>query len=172
MSQENVEIVRRRYEHFAATGDYLAETHALDFVWDMSKFRDWPEQQTYEGVEGARVFLRDWLTTLSLSARSNNFACLVGRDVALMRLGAEDGIDREERELEFGLAREQTVGPARRRRRPLAPAASPSLIEARQLANHRAPTKCQRRTRRTAAGEEVARRALASISPLERRAPG
>src|SRR5688572_14581195 len=61
MSQENVEIVRRRYEHLAATGDYLAETHAPDFVWDMSKFRGWPEQQTYEGAEGARAFLRDWL---------------------------------------------------------------------------------------------------------------
>jgi hypothetical protein len=61
MSQQNVEIVRRRYEHLAATGDYLAEAHAPDFVWDMSKFRGWPEQQTYEGLEGARVFLRDWL---------------------------------------------------------------------------------------------------------------
>ena len=61
MSLENVEIVRRRYEHLAATGEYLPEAHAPDFVWDMSKFRGWPEQQTYEGVEGARVFLRDWL---------------------------------------------------------------------------------------------------------------
>ena len=61
MSKENVEIVRQRYAHLAATGDYLTETHAPDFVWDMSKFRGWPEQQTYEGVEGARVFLRDWL---------------------------------------------------------------------------------------------------------------
>ena len=61
MSQENVEIVRRRYEHLAATGDYVSETHAPDFVWDMSKFRGWPEQQTYEGVEGARVFLNNWL---------------------------------------------------------------------------------------------------------------
>jgi hypothetical protein len=58
MSQENVERVRRGYECFAATGDFLGESTA-DFVWDMSKFRGWPEQQTYEGVEGARVFLRD-----------------------------------------------------------------------------------------------------------------
>jgi ketosteroid isomerase-like protein len=68
MSQENVEIVRRRYENFAATGHSLTrwtqgmrETIAPDFVWDMSKFRGWPEQQTYEGVEGASVFLRNWL---------------------------------------------------------------------------------------------------------------
>ena len=61
MSQENVEIVRRRYEHLAATGEPFTESPAPDFVWDMSKFRDWPEQQTYMGVEGARSFLRDWL---------------------------------------------------------------------------------------------------------------
>ena len=61
MSQENVEIVRRGYEYFAATGEVRAEGTAPDFVWDMSKFRGWPEQQTYEGREGARMFLRDWL---------------------------------------------------------------------------------------------------------------
>src|SRR2546427_12422608 len=60
MSDQNVEIVRRGYEHFAATRDVLAEITAADFVWDMSKFRGWPEQQTYEGIEGARDFLRDW----------------------------------------------------------------------------------------------------------------
>ena len=36
------------------------ETIAPDFVWDMSRFRGWPEQQVYEGIEGARAFLRDW----------------------------------------------------------------------------------------------------------------
>ena len=61
MSQENVEIVRRGYEFFAATGEVRAEGTAPDFVWDMSNFRGWPEQQTYEGREGARMFLRDWL---------------------------------------------------------------------------------------------------------------
>ena len=61
MSQENVEIVRRGYEQFAATGDFLAINTTVDFVWDMSKFRGWPEQQTYDGVEGARAFHRAWL---------------------------------------------------------------------------------------------------------------
>jgi ketosteroid isomerase-like protein len=63
MSQENVEIVRRRYEHLAATGEHFAETTAADFVWDMSKFRGWPEQQIYEGVEEALAFLRNWIDT-------------------------------------------------------------------------------------------------------------
>jgi ketosteroid isomerase-like protein len=60
MSEANVEVIRRGYEHFAATGDMHGEITTPDFVWDMSKFRGWPEQQTYEGVEGARSFLRDW----------------------------------------------------------------------------------------------------------------
>jgi ketosteroid isomerase-like protein len=61
MSEENVDVIRRGFEHFAATGDVHAEITAPDFVWDMSKFHGWPEQQTYEGVDGARQFLRDWV---------------------------------------------------------------------------------------------------------------
>ena len=60
MSQENVEIVVRAYEHFVATGDILEENFHPEFVWDMSTFSGWPEQQTYPGVEGARQFIADW----------------------------------------------------------------------------------------------------------------
>jgi len=60
MSQENVEIVRRGFRHFQATGDFLEEIIAPDFVWDMSKFSGWPDQQVYNGVEGARTFIRNW----------------------------------------------------------------------------------------------------------------
>jgi ketosteroid isomerase-like protein len=60
MSQANVEVIRRGYEHFRACGEMDEEITAHDFVWDMSTFRGWPEQPTYEGVEGARAFLRDW----------------------------------------------------------------------------------------------------------------
>jgi hypothetical protein len=45
MSQENVEIVRRGYEQFQTRGQFLAEIATPDFVWDMSGFRGWPEQQ-------------------------------------------------------------------------------------------------------------------------------
>ena len=55
-----MEIVRRGYAHRQATGDFLEEIVAPDFVWDMSKFRGWPEQQVYEGLEEARRFIRDW----------------------------------------------------------------------------------------------------------------
>jgi ketosteroid isomerase-like protein len=60
MSQEHLEVVRRGYEHFVATGELLDDIVTPDFVWDMSKFRGWPETQTYEGADGARAFLRDW----------------------------------------------------------------------------------------------------------------
>jgi ketosteroid isomerase-like protein len=60
MSRKNVELVRRGYEHFQATGDFLDELLAPDFVWDMSTFRGWPEQQLYYGVAGARHFIADW----------------------------------------------------------------------------------------------------------------
>ena len=60
MSQENVEIVRKGFERFLATGQVAPELATDDFAWDMSNFHGWPEQQVYEGVEGAGVFLKEW----------------------------------------------------------------------------------------------------------------
>ncbi len=60
MSAENVATVQRGYDHVIATGELLMEIAHPDFVWDMSTFRGWPEQQTYEGIEGARQFLAEW----------------------------------------------------------------------------------------------------------------
>ena len=60
MSQENVEVVRRGYAYRQARGDFLVEVLAPDYVWDMSHFSGWPEQQTYEGIEEARRFIREW----------------------------------------------------------------------------------------------------------------
>jgi ketosteroid isomerase-like protein len=61
MSQENVEIVRRGFEHLRATGEPLEEIYAADFVWDMGTFRDlMGMSQQYRGVEGVRQFLAEW----------------------------------------------------------------------------------------------------------------
>jgi ketosteroid isomerase-like protein len=57
---QNVEIVRGAYERFRVTGRLDAELAAPEFVWDMSHFHGWPEDQVYEGVEGAEAFLREW----------------------------------------------------------------------------------------------------------------
>jgi ketosteroid isomerase-like protein len=62
VSQENIDLVRRGFEHFRATGEPLADILAPQFVWDMSKFRGWPEQPTYEGAAGARRFLANWIS--------------------------------------------------------------------------------------------------------------
>jgi uncharacterized protein len=60
LSDANLELVRRAYEQFRAKGRFVAEFVAPDFVWDMSNFHGWPEQQVYEGVEGAEGFLEEW----------------------------------------------------------------------------------------------------------------
>jgi ketosteroid isomerase-like protein len=61
MSEENLETIRRGYEHFISTGEFRAETMHRDFVWDMSTFRGWPERESYAGIEGAREFMAEWL---------------------------------------------------------------------------------------------------------------
>jgi ketosteroid isomerase-like protein len=61
VSQENVEIVQRGWEHFLATGEPLEEILAPGFVWDMSTFRDvMGLEPHYEGADGMRRFLREW----------------------------------------------------------------------------------------------------------------
>jgi ketosteroid isomerase-like protein len=60
ISKQNVDVVRGGYEQFASTGQFVEEIVTTDFVWDMSNFHGWPEQQVYEGVEGARTFLSEW----------------------------------------------------------------------------------------------------------------
>jgi hypothetical protein len=68
MSQANVEVIRRGYEHFRASGEMDEEITADNFVWDMSKFRGWPEQQRYEGVEGAITITRSpgWIDSFTV----------------------------------------------------------------------------------------------------------
>jgi ketosteroid isomerase-like protein len=61
MSQENVDVVRSAYDRFAITNQFVADNVRPDFVWDMSNFRGWPEQQIYEGIAGAERFLSEWI---------------------------------------------------------------------------------------------------------------
>lgn len=56
-----MEIIRRGYAHYAATGEFLEEIVDPDIVWNMSTFRGWPERQTYPGLDGAKQFMTDWL---------------------------------------------------------------------------------------------------------------
>jgi ketosteroid isomerase-like protein len=61
MSQENAKLVRRAYEHFGATGEFIAEDFHPRFVMDLSTFKGWPERLAYYGVEGVREFMAGWL---------------------------------------------------------------------------------------------------------------
>jgi ketosteroid isomerase-like protein len=60
VSEANLDLVRKGYESFAATGRFAAQFAVEDFTWDMSKFSGWPEQQVYEGPQEADRFLREW----------------------------------------------------------------------------------------------------------------
>jgi ketosteroid isomerase-like protein len=56
MSQANLEIIKRGYEHFKARGEIRAHP---DLVWDVSNL-GWPDQQVYRGPEGAMQFNSEW----------------------------------------------------------------------------------------------------------------
>jgi hypothetical protein len=43
VSEQNVQIVRRGWEHFVANGEPLDELFAPSYVLDLSTFRDWTE---------------------------------------------------------------------------------------------------------------------------------
>jgi len=58
--RSDIELIRSAHEYFRSTGKTSADISAPGFVWDMSTFRGWPEQQVYEGVEGAERFLNEW----------------------------------------------------------------------------------------------------------------
>src|SRR5689334_17991226 len=60
MLRENVEMVRRGYGRWIATGEFSPELAHPDFVWDMSTFRGWPEGRTYVGLEGIAEFIAAW----------------------------------------------------------------------------------------------------------------
>ena len=56
MSQENLDLLRRGFEHVESTGEVLRETVHPDFVWDMTTFRDqW--SRTYVGVDETNGWL-------------------------------------------------------------------------------------------------------------------
>jgi ketosteroid isomerase-like protein len=56
----NVAIVRGGFDYFTTAGRLKADIIAPEFVWDMSHFDGWPEEQIYQGLEGAQSFIRDW----------------------------------------------------------------------------------------------------------------
>ena len=61
MSEENVEIVRRGWDAWLRGDlDALAALWDPEVVWRLEHFHNWPESN-YEGPEGIRQFLSEWL---------------------------------------------------------------------------------------------------------------
>jgi ketosteroid isomerase-like protein len=56
----NVEVVQGAYEQFREIGEINHEFAHEDFVWDMSNYTGWPEQQVLYGVEAASRFMHEW----------------------------------------------------------------------------------------------------------------
>jgi ketosteroid isomerase-like protein len=61
MSQENLDLLRRGYEHVERTGEILREAVQPDFVWDTTTFRGAIRPGTYVGVDETNEWLADWL---------------------------------------------------------------------------------------------------------------
>ena len=58
MSQENVDVVAAVLREFKATR--RPTRFAPDFVWDLSRFREWPEEAEYRGRDGFTEFFANW----------------------------------------------------------------------------------------------------------------
>jgi ketosteroid isomerase-like protein len=60
MSAQNVQTLEEGYAWFSRHGRFPDHLATPDFVWDMSRFHGWPEQQSYDGMDGANEFLAAW----------------------------------------------------------------------------------------------------------------
>ena len=61
MSQENVDLLRRAYEHVNRTTEFLPEAAHPDLVWDTTTFRDAMTTDTCVGIEETNEWLAEWL---------------------------------------------------------------------------------------------------------------
>jgi ketosteroid isomerase-like protein len=57
MSEENVDLVRRGYEHFARTGEADASIYAPEIEWHSAA--DDPGQEVFHGVEGVKKLIAE-----------------------------------------------------------------------------------------------------------------
>ncbi len=65
MPEENVEIVQRAWEAWLGGDmDALFELWDTDVVWDLTHFREWPDNR-HEGREDVKRFLNEWLDVWS-----------------------------------------------------------------------------------------------------------
>jgi ketosteroid isomerase-like protein len=61
MSEANLELLRRGFEHVGRTGEFLPETVHPNFVWDTTTFRGGMMPTRCVGVDEANEWLARWL---------------------------------------------------------------------------------------------------------------
>jgi ketosteroid isomerase-like protein len=61
MMQENLDLLRRGFEHVARTGELLPEIGHPDFVWDTTTFRGGINPETCVGLDEANRWLARWV---------------------------------------------------------------------------------------------------------------
>jgi ketosteroid isomerase-like protein len=61
MSQENVELLRRGFEHVERTGEFLPDAAHPDLVWDTTTFQRGMRPERCVGVDEANRWLAQWL---------------------------------------------------------------------------------------------------------------
>jgi ketosteroid isomerase-like protein len=59
MSHENIDVVAATFRKFKATQRPTGFT-TPDWVWDMSAFRGWPENEQYQGDDAFMEFFAKW----------------------------------------------------------------------------------------------------------------
>jgi ketosteroid isomerase-like protein len=83
MSQENVELVRRGYEHFAQTGEPDTSFYSPDIEWHSAA--DDPYAEPFRGVEGVRKLVQEVRESLD-DFRTEPFEYLDGGDYVVAGL--------------------------------------------------------------------------------------
>jgi ketosteroid isomerase-like protein len=111
MSEENVELVRRGYEHFARTGEPDGSLYAPDVEWH-SAAQD-PGQEVFHGVEGVKKLIAEVQEAMD-DFRTDPFEFLDAGDQVVAGLihrgrGKESSAEVEMREWNVFLIREGRI---------------------------------------------------------------
>jgi ketosteroid isomerase-like protein len=95
MSEENIELVRRGYEHFAETGETDATIYSADVEWHNAA--EDPYAEPFHGIEGLRRLLQEVRDSLD-DFHTEPFEYLDGGDfvvAGLVHRGRGKGSDAE-----------------------------------------------------------------------------
>ena len=111
MSQENVDLVRRGYEHFARTGEADVRVYSADVEWHGAA--EDPDTEVFRGVEGVKRLIAEVQDQLE-DFRTEPFEFLDGGDRVVAGLvhrgrGRGSGADVEMREWHVFLIRKGKI---------------------------------------------------------------